>query len=159
MNSGILYADLSDHLPVFQVTHLKMIAEPPRQKRFVHLINSTSMLAFRSKLEGIDWSSVYSSNSVNESYDTFSSLLTLAYSMSFPLQPICSKHHWSSKPWFSNGFFISCKRKNALYKQFQLNPAAVSKLRYNKYRNRYNFLTKLARKNSSTKDCSLSVQR
>ena len=101
MNSGILYTDLSDHLPVFQVTHLKMIVEPPRQKRFVRLINSTTMSAFRSKLEGVDWSSVYSNNSVNESYDTFSSLLTSAYSMSFPLQPACSKPHRSSKPWFS----------------------------------------------------------
>ena len=80
MNSGILYTDLSDHLPVFQVTHLKMIVEPPRQKRFVRLINSTTMSAFRSKLEGVDWSSVYSNDSVNESYDTFSSLLTSAYS-------------------------------------------------------------------------------
>ena len=56
MNSGILYTDLSDHLPVFQVTHLKMIVEPPLQKRFVRLINSTTRSAFRSKLEGVDWS-------------------------------------------------------------------------------------------------------
>ena len=148
MNSGILYTDLSDHLPVFQVTQvtLKMIVEPPRQKRFVCLINSTTMSAFRSKLEGVDWSSVYSNNSVNEFYDTFSSLLTSAYSMSFPLQPACSKPHRSSKPWFSNGLFTSCKRKNSLYKQFQLNPTALNKLRYNKYRNKYNFLIKLARK-------------
>ena len=146
MNSGILYTDLSDHLPVFQVTHLKMIVEPPRQKRFARLINSTTMSAFRSKLEGVDWSSVYSINSVNESYDTFSSLLTWAYSMSFPLQPACSKPHRSSKPWFSNGLFTSCKRKNSLYKQFQLNATALNKLRYNKYRNKYNFLIKLARK-------------
>ena len=146
MNSGILYTDLSDHLPVFQVTHLKMIVEPPRQKRFVRLINSTTMSAFRSKLEGVDWSSVYSINSVNESYDTFSSLLTSVYGMSFPLQPPCSKPHRSSKPWFSNGLFTSCKRKNSLYKQFQLNPTALNKLRYNKYRNKYNFLIKLARK-------------
>ena len=68
MNSGILYTDLiSDHLPVFQVTHLKMIVKPPRQKRFVRFINSKTMSAFRSKLEGVDWSSVYSINSVNES--------------------------------------------------------------------------------------------
>ena len=107
MNSGILDADLSDHLPVFQVTHLKMIVEPPRQKRSVRLINTTTMSASRSKLEGVDWSSVYSINSVNESYDTFSSLLTSAHSMSFPLQPPGSKPHRSSKPRFSNGLFTN----------------------------------------------------
>ena len=57
-----------------------------------------------------------------------------------------SKPHRSSKSWFSNGLFTSCKKKNSLYKQFQLNPTALNKLRYNKYRNKYNFLTKLARK-------------
>ena len=41
---------------------------------------------------------------------------------------------------------MSCKRKNALYKQFQLNPTTHNKSRYNKYRNKYNFLIKLARK-------------
>ena len=58
----------------------------------------------------------------------------------------CSKPHSSSKPWFSNGLLTSCKKKTSLYKQFQLNPTALSKLRYNKYRNKYNFLIKLARK-------------
>ena len=115
MNSGILYTDLSDYLPVFQVTHLEMIAEPLRQKRFVRLLNSTTMAAFRSKLEGIDWSSVYSRNSVNESYDTFSIRLTSAYRMSFPLQPACSKLHRSSKTLFSNGLFISRKRKKVRF--------------------------------------------
>ena len=48
MNCCILYSDLSDRMPVFQVSHLKMIVEPPRQKRFVRLINSTTVSAFRS---------------------------------------------------------------------------------------------------------------
>lgn len=102
MNSVILYtyvSDMSDHLPVFQVTHLKIIFEPPRQKRYLCLINPTAISAFRSKLEGVDWSSLYSNNSVNESCDTYPSLFTLAYSMSFPLQPACSKRHCFSKPW------------------------------------------------------------
>ena len=38
------------------------------------------------------------------------------------------------------------KGKNSLYKQFQLNPTALNKLRYNEYRNKYNFLIKLAKK-------------
>ena len=130
----------------FKLPTWKWLLSHHAKKRFARLINSTTMSAFRSKLEGVDWSSVYSINSVNESYGTFSSLLTWAYSMSFPLQPAYSKPHRSSKPWFSNGLFTSCKRKNSLYKQFQLNPTALNKLRYNKYRNKYNFLIKLARK-------------
>ena len=114
-------------------------------------------------MEGVDWSSVYSNNSVNESYDTISTLLTSAYSMSFPLQPTCSKPHCSSTL-FSDGLFTSCKRKIALYKQFQLNPTALNKLRYNKY-HKYNFLIKLAREKifhdkllSVSSDLSLQIK-
>ena len=128
MNSVILYTDLSHHLPVFQVTHLKMIVEPPRQKRFVCLINSTTMSAFRSKLEGVDWSSVYSNNNcVNESYDTFSSLLTWAYSIChFLFNPHVLNLTALQNAGSQNGLFTSCKRKNYLYKQFQLNPTALN---------------------------------
>ena len=68
------------------------------------------------------------------------------FDINFPNSRSCSKPHCSSKPWFSNGLFTSCKKKNSLYKQFQLNPTALNKLRHNKYRNKYNFLIKLARK-------------
>ena len=37
-------------------------------------------------------------------------------------------------------------RENSLYKQFQTNPSESNKSRYNKYRNEYNFLIRVARK-------------
>ena len=70
MKSGILYTDLSDHLPIFQVTHLKLDAEPLCQKRLARLINSTTIAAFRSRLETTDWSLIYNSDSANDPYDT-----------------------------------------------------------------------------------------
>lgn len=43
MVSGILYADLSDHLPVFQITQLKLTSNPPLPKKtytlFLSIIN------------------------------------------------------------------------------------------------------------------------
>ena len=77
------------------------------------------------KLETIDWSVIYNSDSTNDSYDTFSSLLISAYHKSFPLKPVYPESGHSSKPWFSKGLFVSCNRKNSLYKQFKqtlLNP-------------------------------------
>ena len=83
MNSGILYTDLSNHLPIFQVTHVKLDAESFRQKRLARLINSATIAAFRSRLETTDWSLIYNSDSTIDSYDTFSSLIISAYHMSF----------------------------------------------------------------------------
>ena len=54
MNSGIFYSYLSDHLPIFQVTHLKLDAKTPCRKRLARLINPAAIAAFRSKLETID---------------------------------------------------------------------------------------------------------
>ena len=45
MNSGIFYSDLSDHLPIVQVTHLKLDAETPFRKRLARLINSATIAA------------------------------------------------------------------------------------------------------------------
>ena len=146
MNSGIFYSDLADHLPIFHVTHLKLDAETNCRQRLARLINSTTIAAFRSKLETIDWSVIYNSDSTNDSYDTFSSLPISAYHKSFPLKPVYPESGRSSKPWFSKELFVSCNRKNSLYKQFQTNPTESNKSRYNKYRNKYNFLIRVVRK-------------
>ena len=108
MNSGIFYSDLSDHLPIFQVTHLKLDAETPCRKRLARLINPATIAAFRSKLETIDWSVIYNSDSTNDSYDTFSSLLISAYHKSFPLKPVYPESGRSFKTWFSKGLFVCC---------------------------------------------------
>ena len=97
-------------------------------------------------METIEWSQVYNSDSTNDSYDTFSNLLMSAYHKSFPLKPLYPECRHPSKPWFTKGLFVSCNRKNFLYKQFQTNPTVSNKSRYNKYRNKYNFLLKVARK-------------
>ena len=52
------------------------------------------------KLETIDWSVIYNSDSTNDSYDTFSSLLTSAYHKSFALKPVYPESGRSSNPGF-----------------------------------------------------------
>ena len=146
MVSGIFYADLSDHLPVFQITNLKLATYPPPQKKQTHLINCSTINTFRSKLEAIDWSFLQRSNSTNSCYNAFIDCLNPIYKQSFPLKTSFPKARSSSKPWFSKGLSKSCQRKNTLYKQSIINPSPHNKLRYHKYRNKYNSLIKIARK-------------
>ena len=56
MSSDILYTDLSDHLPIFQVTRLNLDVRPLCQKRLERLVNPTTTAAFRSRVEVIEWS-------------------------------------------------------------------------------------------------------
>ena len=53
-----------------------------------HLVNPTTIATFRSRVEAIEWSQVLISDSTNDSYDTFSSLLMSAYHKSFPLKTL-----------------------------------------------------------------------
>ena len=124
MNSGILYTDLSNHLPIFQVTHLKLDAESFPQKRLARLINSATIAAFRSRLETTDWSLIYNSDSTIDSYDTFSSLLISGYHKSFPLKLVYPESRVLQNPGFQK-VSVSCNRKNSLYKQFQINPTSI----------------------------------
>lgn len=146
MVSGIFYVDLSDHLPVFQITNLKLITNPLPQKKQIQLINRSTINAFRSKLAAIDWPFLQNANSVNDCYDAFSDCLIPIYKQSFPLKTFTLKACSFTKPWFSIGLSMSCQRKNYLYKQSIINPTPFNKLRYHKYRNKYNFLIKIARK-------------
>ena len=100
------------------------------------------MSEIRSKLEGVDWSSVYSINSVNESYDTFSSLLTSANSISFPLKPACSESRRSSNPG-SQKLSLHLVRGKIFLQTVLVKPNCTQQVEiYNKYRNKYNFLAR-----------------
>ena len=115
MVSGILYTDLSDHLPVFQITHLKMIYSPPPRKKQIRLINPTNIKSFRSRLARIDWSFLYNNNTTNNCYDAFSNHLIPIYNQSFPLITVNPATRPSSKPCFENneytvGIFVDLKK-------------------------------------------------
>ena len=103
------------------------------------------MNKFQSKLADTDWSFLYNINSANDCYNAFSRHLTPIYNQSFPIKVVDESPH-PSKPWFSKGLLTSCKRKNSLYKQYVINPTPQNKSKYKKFRNKYNFLVKLARK-------------
>ena len=83
MGNGIIKCN--DHLPIFQVTHLKLDAEPPCQKRLTRLINSATLAAFRSRLETANWSLIYNSDSTL--------MIPMTHSLGFLFQHIVSHFH------------------------------------------------------------------
>ena len=88
MASGILYSDLSDHFPIFQITQTKLISDSTPKKKYIRQINSYSTSQFLSKLKNIDWTFLYDLNLVNDCYDRFSHCIIPIYNQSFPLKPV-----------------------------------------------------------------------
>ena len=145
--SGILWSDISDHLPIFQITNCSL---KPKTKSSVYhkrLITTHNKVIenFRSHLCSIDWDFSQSSSS-NELYSSFMDCFYPIYETCFPVKIITVNQNSKAKPWFTSGLQNSCRRKYTLYKQCCHNPTAANKAIYTKFRNKYNYLIKLYRK-------------
>ena len=114
--SGILWFDISDHLPIFQITNCSL---KPKTKSSVYhkrLITSHNIENFRSHLCSINWDFSQSSSS-NVLYNSFVDRLYPIYETCFPVKIITVKEKSKAKPWFTSGLQNSCRKKYALYKQ------------------------------------------
>ena len=145
LTSGSLYTDISDRLPVFQITNLKLTSDMHPKPRHSRVISSSNIQSFRSKLLGTDWNSIINAPSASDSYDQFLDYLTPIYNQCFPIKEINPMRN-NSKHWLTPGLLTSCRRKNSLYKQAKITPTPYNKMKYNKYRNKYNNIIKMARK-------------
>jgi hypothetical protein len=123
LKSGLLFSDISDHLPIFcicfesyQTVNRKNDTITVREKK-EHNLNK-----FKEKLSAVNWLELEGFHDPNQSYQTFHSKFTQIYNTSFPIKQIKQKHHLANKPWLSKGISKSIKRKNKLYKQYLCNP-------------------------------------
>ena len=70
-NSSVILSDMTDHYPVmthFHPTSLAKMTYPLPKRRRATKEKLTSLSA---SLDNADWSSVYNSNNINESFDNF----------------------------------------------------------------------------------------
>ena len=73
-NSGMIIADISDHLPIFctkKHTNSLCMKDVPFCNR---LINDENILKFKNKLLEVDWNQIYDIDYVNHCYDKFLSI-------------------------------------------------------------------------------------
>jgi hypothetical protein len=73
-------------------------------------------------------------------------ILQPIYNDCFPVRIFTTQTRKNTKPWFTNGLYNSSMKKDCLYKKYLLNPDISTKTTYTNYRNKYNYLVKLARK-------------
>ena len=68
--SGILYTDISDHMPVFQLSILcskSSMSEP--KKTLFRRFNEKNIKNFREMLARLSWEAIYEALDVNTAYD------------------------------------------------------------------------------------------
>ena len=108
--SGILFSDLSDHLPVFQITNRITNDSKPLIRTGYRQINKNNVQRLLEKLEKENWHDVYKSKNTHEAYNIFYNKLYNTYDKCIPYK----KHSIAKNgkiPWITKGILISRKTK------------------------------------------------
>ena len=81
---GILYTDISDHLPIFLLTKLNNDIKDDVTIE-TRIYNDQTIASFKSMIDTICWNDVYASEDPQKSYTSFLKKMSLAYDKSFLL--------------------------------------------------------------------------
>ena len=144
--SGILYTDLSDHLPIFAIkrdTRLKQKFEKVKRRQ----ITPENLALIIDDLSQESWHEIYAFNDPNESYSFFHQKLKLFYDKAFPLKLLTIKENkQKTKPWLTQGLLKSLKTKDKMYKKSIKTPSTENKFKFKQYRNKLNHLLRITKK-------------
>ena len=85
--NGIIFSDISDHLPIVHVRNSKIHHETTRTVEFIckRIINDSNIQSITNEIKCISWENVLSNNNSAESYNEFFDLFANVYEKNFPL--------------------------------------------------------------------------
>ena len=128
--AGILYCDITDHLPCFFT--LICYNSHADEKPYVRLYGEKNTLKFKELMQNVSWGAIYTDGS--DWYDNFINLVYTKFQQSFPLVRLSMKRA-KDKPWITKGIKISIKVKHRLYKLSLRNSDPSAKTKYTRYKN------------------------
>ena len=112
IHSGLIINDMSDHLPIYQITEY---AHNCRNNKIVYNkrrnVNEHNMEVLIKDLTETNWDTVIRSENVNCMYDTFSEKLANSYNTNCPIVNEKVKKRRTDKPWMTKSLINACKKK------------------------------------------------
>ena len=124
ISSGILFYDISDHLPCF----MSVAVDGKNDKRPL-----TRLLTINNHMSNLNWEEIYTP--AGDWYSALIENVKYFYDISFPLVHI-SRARIKDKPWITTGLKQSIRTKNRLYRDSIRKSTAQKILAYNTYKNR-----------------------
>ena len=127
--SGILYTDISDHLPIFTINKSSTIALPQAPSITTRNFSESNCAKFQSFMQSVTWDEVLQSTDAQQSYTLFIAKVLENYNLAFPIttfQPKTTRN----KPWVTKALKQLIKRKNSLYKLFHNKPTLYNEIQY-----------------------------
>ena len=109
LSCGVLVTDLTDHFPVFCISHTSDPSDPDLITSFTRRFNNKNLQHFQNSLSQLDWSVVYSSTDTNTIAQIFLDSFQKLFQKCFPLTKITSNS--TQKPWLTNGIKRASTKK------------------------------------------------
>ena len=146
-SSGILINDLSDHLPVVQISPNLNIQKPKKNSFKRRELTKANIYKLRIEIQNISWEYLKTINDVDDAYSYFQEKFLRLYNTCIPNKNYSNKESkTSNKPWITKGFIKSSRIKNMLYKKRLSNGNEEMKAKYKYYCNRLNKLKIILKK-------------
>lgn len=144
--SGVIGAQISDHLPIFLFTE-----STDKHKRFknrepvtIQDVNPLTLEEFQKELLQTDWGAVYEQSDPDEAYSVFLTLFKSCYNKCFKNKQVHSKK--SRKPWITKSMLKLIKQKDALYRKFLQTRELDDLLTFKRFRNKVTAVLRQAKK-------------
>ena len=146
MFNGLLFTDISDHLPVFSISR-DQYNDPDITTPIVYREKSESnVLKFQNELRNINWPNLKGYNNPSYAYASFLNEYRAVYNSCFPLRKQTIKRGILNKPWLSKGLLESISKKNKFYQCYLCNPSPQNEEKYKKYKNKLNRSLRIAKR-------------
>lgn len=145
VESGVITAQVSDHLPIFLIVNSSMLPLHPSADQHYTFqdINPFTLDKFRDEISRISWQDVYDESDCDKAYELFLSAFKNAYAKSFKRKT--KKARKARKPWINDSALKLIKQKDALFKQFLRTRDAVVLAAFKKLRNKVNGFLRAAK--------------
>lgn len=143
--NGILYTDISDHLPVFCI---KKNCQRNIEAKFItkRIFNEANTRKFHEQLNTVNWNDVVDTTDCQEAYSKFHDYFCRCYEEAFPLVKIKIGYK-TRKSWLTSALKESIKTKNKLY-MLQLKKPSLDNINiYKKYKRNLQKLLRQAERN------------
>ena len=131
LTPGVLYADLSDHLPVFACFHHRVPNNTNRPK--IRIYGEKNSINFINNVEKIDWNIAFIDDPDSDWCSLYITELEKQFNYNFPLRTLSRKRQ-RDKPWITPGLKISIRHKNRLYRKSIQKPSPSIYSRYLTYK-------------------------
>ena len=148
IKSGLLYENISDHLPIFAFIPFKCESYNTKTTPALYEtrpLTNSSLIKFKYQLGNLDWAPLYAKNSSDSQYSYFLTTYLDTLNSCCPTKRVMNKKHCLVKPWITCGMLRSIKTKSVYYKKSLNNP--LFKPIFRQYSNKLTQLLRISKTN------------